>query len=588
MDKKSVEFIKSLKPTDLPNGMDVLKEGIAMGNKIKAGKSLFLKESGFDTFQAYKEDCAARGEVIFEILLGMATLEEQVDAIKKIYEFGQRTGLNIRTVQCVPSVLVALPKEYRENAPEGTSYLMETLDDYLAHQADVPMQVFFEDHILCCPNSIESTTNAIIAGSERCGLVSQFIWSQPGFSDHRQHMIDLVKSIGMVASKRDEGFICDTFMDDGLPGFAMDCVTYVGYALLEHHIVHKLCGARHQISYGNLLSEYIPRLAFPLAIHKLLSTKEENAIGYVNGATIYQWDHDIESNYGPAAQEMLLEILFERHYKMGLQIDPVSITEKITVPTLQDLLNIFSVGARLCEQAPAWDALMNWTPIEDCADIMMKEGTKFFENAMAIFKEAGINTEDPLEMFMVIKKINPSKFEAIFHHNKDKNGTVVPLIPSVLGRQTIEMTKEIVKELHEVKGLEGNELEGVKIAVASGDTHTYGLYFVDDILTQFGAEVINGGVDIDPPELLDLADEEGLDFIGISVHNGQGLEYAKQLVELAKKRGKKYNMILGGMLNALLPGESVPVDVQDKINELGVFTSNDTCEMICKLKSWKS
>lgn len=588
MDKKSVEFIRSLKPVDLPDGYEVLKEGIEMGNGIKAGKSLFLKESGFETFQAYKEDCAARGEVIFEILLGLATLEEQVDAIKKIYEHGQRTGFDIRTVQCIPSQLVALPKEYRANAPKPTSYVMEMLEDYLAHQAGVPMQIFFEDQVLCCPNAIETTRNSIIAGSERCGLVSQFIWSQPGYTDDRQHMIDMVKSIGMVVSKREEGFLCDTFMDDGFPGFGMDCVTYVGYALLEHYIVHDLCGARHQISYGNLLSEYIPRLAFPLAIHKMLSTKEENCIGYVNGATIYQWDHDIESNYGPAAQEMLLEILFERHYKMGLQIDPVSITEKITVPTLDDLLNIYSVGSRLREQAPAWDALMNWTPIEECAEIMMREGRKFYENAMAILEAAGINMKDPLELFMVLKKLNPSKFEATFHHNKDENGTVIPFIPTVLGRKTESLTKDTIRELYDEKGLKGNELEGVKLIAASGDTHTYGLYFINGIYSEFGAEVISGGVDIDPPTLLDLADEEGFDTVAISVHNGQGLDYAKQLVELAEKRGKKYNMMLGGMLNAILPGDSVTSDVKGLINDLGVFAENDIYKCILKLQSFKN
>jgi len=284
---------------------------------------------------------------------------------------------------------------------------------------------------------------------------------------------------------------------------------------------------------------------------------------------------------------MLLEILFERNYKMGLQIIPVSITEKVTVPTLEDLLNIYSVGSRLREQAPAWDNLMNWTPIEECADVMMREGKKFYENSLAILEAAGINIKDPLEMFMVLKKINPSKFEATFHHNKDDNGTVIPYVPSVLGRTTVELAKDTIKYLYDEKGLKGDELKGTKLVMASGDTHTYGLFFIDAIYSEFGAEVINGGVDIDPPTLLDLADEEGLDTVGISVHNGQGLDYAKQLVELAKKRGKEYNILLGGMLNAILPGDSVPSDVKDMINALGVYASNDTYESILRLQSFK-
>lgn len=585
MDKKSIELVKNLKPYGLPKGSDVLEEGVAIGNSFKAGKSKFLEEKGYHTFQEYKDDCSKKGIVMFEILLGLSSLEEQIEGIKAIYEHGQRTGLDIRTVQCIPSGLVALPKEYRDNAPKPTSYVMETEIDYLRQATAAPVMVLFEDQILSCPNAIETTMNALKAGSQRCGLISQFIWSQPGYTDDAQHMIDMVKSIGMVKSKYDEGFICDSFMDDGFPGFGMDVVTYVGYALLEHYIVSDLCGARHQISYGNLLTETIPRLAYPLAIYRLLNKPGENPIGYVNGATIYQWDHDIDANYGPAAQEMLLEILFERHYKMGLMINPVSITEKVSVPTLQDLLNIYSVGSRLREEAPSWDLLMDWTKIEECAEILMREGKAMFENTLDIMSEAGIDIKDPLEMFMVLKKLNPSKFESTFHHNKDEHGTVIPFVPSVLGRQTLDMTKVEIQNLYNA-GLKGDELKNVKIVLASADTHTYGTVFMETVLAKFGAEVVNGGVDIDAASLLDLADEEDVDIIGISVHNGQGLDYAKQLMEISKHRGKEYKVFMGGMLNGMLPGNTEPCDVTDLINDTGVFATNDTFADIRMIESW--
>ena len=38
--------------------------------------------------------------------------------------------------------------------------------------------------------------------------------------------------------------------------------------------------------------------------------------------------------------------------------------------------------------------------------------------------------------------------------------------------------------------------------------------------------------------------------------------------------------MMGGMLNALLPGNDLPVDVQDLVNETGVLGSNDFCEQI--------
>lgn len=583
MNDRGAAYIRSLKPADMPDGYAVLEEGIRLGKEIPLRKSLFLQESGYPTYAAYKKDCAAQGKVMWEILLGLATLEEQVDGIKKIYEFAQRTGLEIHTVQCIPSQLITLPKAYRENAPKPTSYMMEKPEDWEAHQAGVPMEILFEDQHLSCPNSLETTTNALKAGSSRVGLISQFIWGQPGFTDDRQHMIDMVKSIGMVASKKDDYIICDTYLDDGFPGYAMDCVTYVGYALLEHYLVHDLCGARYQVSWGGLLSEGKNRLAVGLAIHNLLSTEDQPALSYINSSTVMQWDHDIDANYGPSIQEILLEALMERKYKMGLMINPVAITEKVEVPTLQELLDIFSAGARALERAEDWDDLMDWTALEEISDKLAEEGKKFFENILAISEEAGINTKDPLEMFMMLKNLNPSKFESTFHPNLNEKGIVEPFYPTVLGRQTLDMKTEVVAELTG-RGIEEDELKGKRVVVVSADGHAYGLVLVDGVLSALGAETVNGGVDIDPAEALDLADEEGIDAIGISVHIGQGLDYAKQIQELADKRNKTYHIFMGGKLNAILPGKSVPCDVTAQINEMGVLAADDLYDSIRMLK----
>lgn len=581
MNRLSVEYVKSIRESigELPDGYDVLAEGVSMGEKITPKRSLFLEESGYENYAAYKKDFAKKGKVTWEILLGLANLDEQIEAIKKTYEYAQRTGLSIQTIQVIPSTLVTLPKEYRANAPKPTSYMIEKPEDWLAHQAGVPLQILFEDQHLSCPNSLETTINAVKAGSARVGLISQFIWSQPGFTDDRQHMIDMVKSIGIVKSKKDDFLICDTYLDDGFPGYAMDCVTYVGYALLEHYIVHQLCGARHQISWGGLLSEGKNRLAVGLALHEMLSTEEQPALSYINGSTIMQWEHDIDANYGPSVQEMLLEGLADLHYKLQLTINPVSITEKITTPTIDELLNIFSAGQRAMERAEDWEDLIDWSPIEKIRDELMAEGRKFFENALKIMEAAGVNIKDPLEMFMTLKKINPSKFESTFHPYFSEDPAYTPKYPTVLGRDTIKMQEDVIEELKE-RGLEEDALNGERIVVASADGHAYGLLLIDGVLTSFGAETVNGGVDIEPQVALDLADEEGITNIGVSVHIGQSIDYARQISELAKKRGRKYKIFMGGKLNAILPGESEAVDVTDMIREEGVFASNDLYDTI--------
>ena len=129
-------------------------------------------------------------------------------------------------------------------------------------------------------------------------------------------MIDFVTSLGIVSSKYDDHISVDSYMDDGFPGYAMDCVTYVGYALLEHYIVHDLCHVRYQTGLGGLLKEQKSRAAIAVAIHQLLSTEEQRAISYMNGSTVTQWEHDIKANFGSSGEEIMFDCLVERHYKM--------------------------------------------------------------------------------------------------------------------------------------------------------------------------------------------------------------------------------------------------------------------------------
>jgi methylmalonyl-CoA mutase cobalamin-binding subunit len=366
-----------------------------------------------------------------------------------------------------------------------------------------------------------------------------------------------------------------SYLDDGFAGYFIDCASYVGYAMLEHYICTKLCGARYIVAYGGLLSENETRAGIALALHELMSTEDQPGVYYVNSSTNLQWDHDIHGNYGVSVQELLFAMLVEKKYKIGLGVNPVSITEKIKVPTLAELLDILSAGKRAEEMAEQWLPYMDFTRLEKMRDVMTEQGRRFFENVMEGFKAAGIDVEDPFEMILTLKKFNPIKFEQTFHHTSFnvENGEVKPFYPTEMGRQTVEMKNEIIERLKK-EGRAGS-LKGKKIVVASGDAHAYGLILVENVLADMGAAVVNGGVDMDPADLMDLADEEGTAFLGVSCHNGQALDYGRQLVELAKERGKQYFIFMGGKLNAILPGDSEPVEIGHLLDEMGIHADND-------------
>lgn len=572
MDAATIEYIRSLKPAPHEDGRELVRKGVEIGNSFEAPLTWY---KGYKNHMEFKKAYQREGKIYWTLLMGLATMEDEIAAVKKIYEFQERTGFKLGSLLHIPSGNVALPKEYRKNAPKTTSFVLEDLDDWLALRNAAPIDISLNDHHLVCPNSIETTVNALKAGAVRVGSFGQFLWDYPGFTDDVKRYSDMVTSLGIMASKREDMFCVETYLDDSFPGYFMDCASYVGYALIEHYICTKLCGARYVISFGGLLSEGHTRIAVALALHELMGTEEQPVLTYINGSTNMQWDHDIDGNYGFAAQEMLLEICAEKKFHMSLGINPVSITEKIAVPTLQELLNIYACGKRVEEKADEWMPLIDWTPIIEMKDVMVAEAKRYFANAMSAFREAGIDTEDPLEMLLMLKKFAPQRLESAFHSStvNGQNMEVIPFYPTVLGRQTGEMRDEIVRELTD-EGMAGS-LTGKKIIIASGDAHAYGLMLVDGVLRAMGAQTVNIGVDMDPTDVLDAADEDGTPYVGISCHNGQALDYGRQLLQLAEERGREYVIFMGGKLNTILPGDAEPTEVGDMLCSMGIQADNN-------------
>ena len=387
-----------------------------------------------------------------------------------------------------------------------------------------------------------------------------------------------------MSAKKDDMFIVDTYLDDGIPGYCMDYASFIGYALLEKYIVTELCGARYVASFGQLWSDSKMKMGALLALSDLLKTEDQPGVGYLYGNSIDHWKEHIAGNYGITASEYLMQILVERKYKTGAAIQTIPITEQIAVPTVEVVEDILAVCNRLEERAHEWDCLMDFTEIEKYRDNFKRYGTQFFNNILEGFSAAGIDIKDPLQIIWTLRKMDPLRFELMFHPSTfdQTSNEFEPFYPSSIVKQSLDIRDAVIKQLCECG--DGHCLAGKKAVVVSADSHRYGAFVVDNVIRAVGGEVINGGVSVDAAIALDIAEEEDAEIICISVHNGQCLDYARQILELEKERNKKHKIFMGGQLNAILQGDAAPTDATAKLKEMGIYANEDLFETIQTMK----
>ena len=385
--------------------------------------------------------------------------------------------------------------------------------------------------------------------------------------------------MGVLSTKWEEGFGVSGYLDDSYPSFCKDAIAWVGYALFEQYISTKLCGVIYQVNYGGLISDIRIRAALLKALYDVLWLEEQPLpVAKIQANTTRFWDHDIEANYGMLSQEMLMAVLAERRYNTGAVILPVPITEKVHVPTIDAIKGMLGVCSRLEENIEQWESVMDFSVIDEMAEVLKREGTKFFHNMLDKLDFAGLDIQDPMQMLMFIKNFNAGMFEETFHPSVKETGKVHVNYYTDMGQLTKKMIDEGIEKV-DASEL-NNVLKGKTVLVASADAHVYGIQYVKAILETAGAKVVDAGVDSSIPYIFDTADEEGITYIGVSTHNGQALGIAEFLLEEMKKREKEYVVFVGGRLNTILPGHSEPSDVQDVINKKGIFAENDLIKTI--------
>lgn len=584
LNKTQREYISGLKPVNIPDWEKSWEEGFKMGEEITPIQTPFLKKHGLKSEVEFRMKQAEEGKITWKINMGLSSIDEHVEALRAAQKFNEETGLNISCAHQLPKNIYGTPKEMREGLPEALGFDLADEKDWIKITTASEIQATFGDQHLGEPNSVEMTKGALKAGSSYQGMFGHFQWSVPGCPDDVWNMNEIVKGLGMVAAHYDDKIVVDSAVDDSIPAYCSDFASYIAWGKVEQYLVSTLGKCRYAISFGNFASDLIVKSAMWYAAHNLFRKDDQPGIGFVYANTVDHWDHHLHANYGFQVPEALMCVLMERKFHTGATYLSVPITEKVTIPTVSEMLDMTGACQRTEGPADAFEKLIDWTPVVELGEKVIALANQFFENFLEGLQEAGIDITNPIEIMVVLKRMDPAKFETFFHPSVVNDGkkNVIPLMPTTLWAQSSNLVDNLVKKYQNTPVHEG--LRGKDICVVSADIHYFGAYTIKETLKALGAEVLDGGNEMEVVDVLDLAKEHGIKNIVVSVHNGQAYDYAKLISDLQNKRNLDNKIFMGGYLLSFLGDDcKEPVDVTTQIEEMEIITNNSIEQLLEQL-----
>jgi methylmalonyl-CoA mutase cobalamin-binding domain/chain len=218
--------------------------------------------------------------------------------------------------------------------------------------------------------------------------------------------------------------------------------------------------------------------------------------------------------------------------------------------------------------------VVDWAQIEAMRDQLVRGGKAFFEAAIGGLGGAGIDTRDPAQLLLVLKRLGSNRCEELFgagEADPEFPRGRRPVLETDLVRKTMEERERLLVELRDRS--EEEAIRGMKVLVASTDVHEFSEFLLASTLTAVGTEVIDFGVNRDPEDIVKAVIETDADAVVITTHNGVARAFGQRLMqELAAAGAGGVAVFMGGVLNEDVAGSDVPIDVSADLNANGIGT----------------
>ena len=571
--------LADLIPSDLPDGREVVAEGVALGKTVDMGRSLYCEEKGVGSDREWREIARQKGIPLTRINIGLSNWDETRAGLENIYEDALSRGVRPPdSYNLLAERRMGLPKDKRAEAPQETGPCLWSEKDWWELNHTVPIQCGTNDNMIGGPGSVDNVVDALRAGSTTVGIISQYSWKWPYWDDESSQVTAVVKAGGVLAAKKDQGAIFDSYLEDGYPGVFHDYANYVGWAMLERYVAEDLIGAAYSPSWGGLTQNPVIKAAVTLALDAINVNRVP--LMFVQGDTIGK-EMDFDGNMAGVVNDLMLSKMTDLRYKLGSAFIAVPVTEVARIPTWQEIAQVHTINRKCEEYIPMLDPYIDWGKIEKMAGELVAGGKEFFNSALETMTAMGVDVKDPCRVLIVMKRLGAEMCEQLFGAGARDDSHMrghKPVLQTDLVRKTMEKRDEVLSDL--AKRPADDRLKNRKILVASTDVHEFAKFLLSSTFEAVGSRVIDCGINRDPEDIVKVALETGADAVVITTHNGVARSFGTKLLEDMEEAKVTAPVFMGGVLNEDIDGSDIPVDVRNDLHQLGIETPDSIDQML--------
>ncbi len=565
--------------SELPDASALLAEGRQLADSTSIGPCPFLVQNEVSAEFAYKRWHASQGKIMLHAQIGYRDLQKSRRAYAEIYESLNKAGYYVDRYGICLDWSMGYPAAVRRDMPRGTGLILDAPDDFVTLTQQAPVAPHFGDFVMGTPAALENTQAALAAGSTAIGNLGQYFnFRMPHWHDDVETTASTLKALALAAAQPHEVLIHSN-LDDGFASLFHDLACTLGAVLVERYIVEELIGGHVSHCYGHTFSDPLTRSAFQQALAHVSQTPGTMIYGNTTAFTA-----EPVENYATLANYLLVDILAQKAVPAGHAVNPVPVSEALRIPEIQEIIDVHMFCHRLIEQADKLEPLIDMEAASQTAELIETGGRQFFESILAGFDGVGIDTKNPFELLLALRRIGAKRLEQLYGPGKPDPTNAEVRLPMVKTSPISELQDHAQHCLDAVDSETHETIRSAQLlgCLATTDVHEYGKLLLETVLQRLGVQLVDAGVSIDPDVLAETARGKKVDFIALSTYNGVALDYLKRLQNEMSRHKPNIPVFIGGKLNQVPEDskDSLPVDVSHELRAAGAIVCYEVKDML--------